>query len=66
MSHVRKIIGKAVDIQLRREMEFRIVQCGYKPRTGTENALLRYYYATMNGHNTVAVFDIKGAFPTAC
>jgi len=46
MSHVRKIIEKAVDSQLRREKEFSAAQCGFKPYTGTDNALLRFLHAT--------------------
>jgi len=64
MSHPRKIIEKAADYKLRREIEFAISQCGFKPRTGTENALLRFIYATGTGHNFNAVLDIKGAFPS--
>jgi len=64
MSHVRKIIEKAVDLKFRREVTFAIAQCGFRPRTGTEHALLRLTYATRHGHNSLAILDIKGAFPS--
>jgi len=58
------VIEKACDSQLRREANFSSVQCGFKPKTGTENALLRYIYGTHRGHNCIASLDINGAFPS--
>lgn len=64
MSHIRKVVERAADINLRRETKFSHKQCGFKPNCGTENAILRFIYAANAGHNAVAVLDIKGAFPS--
>jgi len=65
MSHIRKIIEKAIDRQSRRAAEFAASQCGFRPFHGTDNALLRFTHATSTlKQNKVAVLDIKGAFPS--
>jgi len=65
MSHIRKVIERAIDASVRRETYFRLSQCGFKKRSGTENAILRFIYASqLKGHNSIAVLDIKGAFPS--
>jgi len=62
MSHARKAVEKAVDLNVRRQTSFALSQCGFKPRTGTENAIFRFIYAAKRKHNNIAVLDIKGAF----
>lgn len=64
MSHIRKVIEKAIDRQSRRAAEFAASQCGFRPFHGTDNALLRYTHAMNLKQNKVAVLDIKGAFPS--
>jgi len=65
MSHIRKVIEKAVDRQSRRAAEFAASQCGFRQFHGTDNALLRFTHATKQlKQNNIAVLDIKGAFPS--
>jgi len=64
MSHVRKAIERAVDIDVRNQTLFSKSQCGFRPNCGTENAILRFIYAAKRRHNNIAVLDIKGAFPS--
>jgi len=63
MSHIRKVIERAADLNLRRQTKFSHIQCGFKRNCGTENAILRFIYAANTRHRAFAVLDIKGAFP---
>jgi len=64
MSHIRKVIKRAIDRQSRRVAKFAASQCGFRPNHGTDNALLRYTHARNLKQHNVAVLDIKGAFPS--
>ena len=62
LSHMRKIVEKALDLMLRRNYRFSVVQTGFRPKQGVENALLRYQRAIRTGHRSVGVLDMKAAY----
>lgn len=62
ISHVRKVLDKALDILTREEYVFQTYQIGFRSKMGTENAILRATDAIDSGYKYVACLDLKGAY----
>lgn len=62
LSHIRKLIEKALDGRLRRSYKFNIAQCGFIPRKSVETALLRAKWAHSKGLKNAAVLDLSAAY----
>jgi len=61
LSHVRKVIEKALDIILKRNTKFHPFQVGFRSKKGCRNGLLRYQsYARK--YKVKAILDLKGAY----
>jgi len=64
ISHMRKIIEKALDLELKSCTRFHRFQCGFRARKSTESATLRFLAAKQMGHHYTAVLDLRGAYPS--
>ena len=62
ISHVRKVIDKALDILVRKEYVCHDFQVGFRSRLGTETAILRAIDAIDSGFEHVACLDLKAAY----
>ena len=62
ISHLRKIIDKALDIRIREEYAFHRFQVGFRSRMGTETAILRAEDSLKSGFKYVACLDLKAAY----
>lgn len=61
MSHGRKIIDAAIALEVRKEYKFHPSQLGFRPKTGTETAIIRHI--AQGGHMPItAILDLKGAY----
>ena len=62
ISHVRKIIDKAIDILIREEYNFHRFQVGFRSTMGTETAILRASRAIDEDYHYLACLDLKSAY----
>jgi hypothetical protein len=62
LSHARKLIEKAMDYCLRAEYSFHLMQAGFRPKIGTDVALLRTVHRVRTTRPWVAVLDLKSAY----
>ncbi len=64
LSHVRKVVDRALDTAIREVTNFHWTQTAFRKGKGTEHPILRLRSATKAGHNAIAVLVIKGAYPS--
>jgi len=57
VSHARKIIEKAIDIELKKRTTFHRLQCAFRGNRSIEQAILRYIAAKKMRHYYTAVLD---------
>lgn len=62
ISHVRKVIDKALDLLIRQEHVFHKFQVGFRSRMGTEAAILRAVDSLQCGYQYVACLDLRAAY----
>ena len=62
LSHVRKVIDKAVDLLVRAEYNFHNFQVGFRALMGTETAIVRAQEAIDDGYLFLACLDLKAAY----
>lgn len=62
LSHLRKIIERALDKEMKENYSFDVMQCCFRAKRGTEKPLLRFVHAIKNGHKSAAVLDLRGAY----
>lgn len=64
LSHMRKVIEKEIDYEVRSITNMSPLQCGFRAGRGVEQPILRFLDAARHGHNHIAVLDLKGAYPS--
>jgi len=64
LSHTRKIIEKALDLDLKSLTKNHRFQCGFRSNNSIEQAILRFIAAKKMKHHYTAVLDLKGAYPS--
>ena len=64
LSHVRKVITRALDSEIKKTVDFSWCQSALRQNRSIEQPLLRFQAATNAGHRHIAVLDIKGAYPS--
>lgn len=64
LSHVRKVVEKAIDRGIRRVYRFHHLQLGFRPCVGTDVAVVRTVASMQEESPWAAVLDLKAAYDT--
>ena len=59
LSHLRKIIEKALDFRLRQQYAFRQDHCGFRPRKSVDTVIIRAEMAHSKDRNFAIVLDLS-------